>query len=628
MNRFLSRWGPWVLLAFALIYYGQYYRAGLYPAAEGGVEGMIALRLMEGQRPLIDTFLGYNLLWFYPVVGLFKVFGASYTVLRLFFFFLCLLTGLMSFRIVRLVTGNASAAFLAGFLVLLIPGQMFRNYMAFMVMLNLLVFLSAFILPAHSNPSRLFWMAAGGFSLAIAWLLRVDVGFFLTCIWIGLVIIYPFRSTSLNDFLRQARTLLLGATLAISCFLAFHLPFYLDASQRGFGSQFVAQYEQWPAMINFQGRRLLLSATGFLSESFLSLSHKTASPASEAPLPAPTPAPTSITPSSALLQSTSSSTDDHSPAIAFPSPLPAKKAPTDPSTLSRRSFSSDSARDRMLAFNLYLPIALALFLSLGAGSLGLYALFCHKEPLRDQCLALLTALACSLTLFPQYFFWRPDMVHLSEFMVPLTVTIVISCTLLLSFWNKQRLFLRIIQGFYFFTAGLTLLLYYINACQSQSSGGIAAGQHKRLEFRAAHGVNVLLSPHEYQDASAITGIISAASSPGEFLICYPYNPEINFMTARPSYEYNFYVDNAMIPSDTFYKETVEKIEKFKPVAFVIIDWPINNTEESKFKCWAVETYGYIANHYSLAYRHGNLEVFVRPDRISLIPEAYRNKILE
>jgi hypothetical protein len=193
MNRFFSRWGIWTLLAFALLYYGQYYRAGLYPAAEGGVEGMTALRLMAGWRPIADTFLGYNLLWFYPIVGLFKLFGPSYTVLRLFFFILCTMTGLMSFRIVRLCTGSAAAAFLAGLLVLLIPGQMFRNYMAFIVVLNLSAFLPAFVLPAQNTARRLLWMATCGVTLAIAWLIRVDVGFFLTLIWLGLVVTCSVR---------------------------------------------------------------------------------------------------------------------------------------------------------------------------------------------------------------------------------------------------------------------------------------------------------------------------------------------------------------------------------------------------------------------------------------------------
>jgi len=210
------------------------------------------------------------------------------------------------------------------------------------------------------------------------------------------------------------------------------------------------------------------------------------------------------------------------------------------------------------------------------------------------------------------------MVHLSEFMVPMTMTLVIACALILLSWKNCGKLQRLFLGIFLFVSALTLLLYVINACQSQSSGGIAASVNKRFEFRAANGVRVKLTRHELQDATAIYRLITATTTPRDFVICYPYNPEINFMTDRPSYEYNFYIDNAMSPAD-FYQETVGKIQKYHPATFVITDWPINNTEESKFSNWASETYAYIKANYKLAYKDGNLEVFVRPDLAFKIP---------
>jgi len=600
MSRFLSRWGIWILLAFALIYYEQYYRAGLYPAAEGGVEGMTAIRLLEGKRPIVDTFLGYNLLWFYPVVWLFKLFGPSYTVLRLFFFTLCTLTGLLSFRLVRLCTGSAAAAFLAGLLVLVIPGQMFRNYMAFIVVLNMSAFIPALVLPARNNCSRLLWMAASGVTLAIAWLIRVDVGFFLTLIWLGLVVIFPLRDLAGEGrLIRHLGTVALGALLALLCFTALHLPFYLDAARRGFAPQFLAQYSDYPRMINFQAKRLVTTAKDVLLPK----------PVQSLPVSAPAPE------SKATVMPVSTNTS-----VVVPVTTPAStQVQVKNATLARRSFTAASARDTMLAINLYLPVVTAILLGLGALAGWLLALWRRNEELRTRALLLATALGCSLTLFPQYFFWRPDMVHLSEFMVPMTVTLVIACTLSLSAWGGAGKLRRVFLGVTLAVSMATLIFYYINACQSQSSGGIAASLHKRYEFHAANGVNVKLTQHELQDASALFRIISATTSPGDYLVCYPYNPEINFMTDRPSYEYNFYIDNAMVPSARFYQETVEKIKKYHPAAFVITDWPINNTEESKFSSWASGTYGYIKMNYQLAYKDGNLELFVRPDRASKIP---------
>ncbi len=611
-EHFLRRWGIWVLLLFAILYYGQYYRAGLYPAAEGGVEGMVALRLLEGQRPIADTFLGYNLLWFYPVVALFKVFGPSYTALRIFFFFLCTLTGLISFRLVQKCTRCARVAFLAGLLVLVIPGQMFRNYMAFLVVLNMTTLLSAFVLPLRKTIPRLLWMAASGVTLAIAWLIRVDVGFFLSCIWLGLVLTYPIRSWGMRNYLPHAGVTLAGVLLAVTLFLLLHLPFYLDASRRGFVREFAGQYEQWPSLIQSRGRDVI--GTVIKSASGILVYTKCAQDIS-----VPTPKPTEIMTPPIGAVSAKGGSGERKPLASLEPAKEAMDIKAEHATLSRRSFTSDSARDRMMAINLHLPILISALLGVTALIGWFIALRRSDEKLRVQSLMLLTCLGCSLTLFPQYFFWRPDMVHLSEFMVPMTLTILIACFLMGREWMIRRGMLRLSIGIFLLFASLTLVLYYINACQSQASGGIAASLNKRIEFHAANGVNVRLTPAEFADASAITRIITAVSSPGEYLVCYPYNPEINFMTDRPSYEYNFYIDNVMVSAERFHRETLGKIELYRPVAFVITNWEVNNTEYSQFKNWAAKTYTYISENYHLAYRHGNVEVFVRPDRVSSIP---------
>lgn len=603
MNGFINRWGVWCLLGFAILYYGQYYRSGLYPAAEGGVEGMLALRLMEGQRPIVDTFLGYNLFWFYPIVALFKLCGPSYTALRLFFFMLCVLTGMMAFRFVRLATGNGLVAFLAGLLVIMIPGQMFRNYMAFMVVLNMSAFLPAFLLPLRSGSARLPWMAICGVTLALAWLIRVDVGFFLSCIWLGLVVTFPIGR---SHFLERAKTVSLGGLLALCCFMALHLPVYWDASRRGFASEFVGQYQQWPSMIGTQAKKVI----GTIGTSTDALLHRS-NPAVH-PSAAPTP-----------ISSSKPGSEGTAPVSVHPPQQEKIKSPQANAPLARRSFFAESARDRMLAINLFLPVLIAMIL--GFASLGLWvcALVRRDEVLRERSLILLASLGCSLALFPQYYFWRPDMVHLSEFMVPMTLTTLTAMTYGLAAWFHANRLKRLGLGAGWVLSALMLLLYYINAFQSQSSGGIAAGLNKRLEFHAANGVDVKLTPSEFRDATAIHRIISAVSSRGDYLICYPYNPEINFMTDRPSYEYNFYIDNVMISPERFFKEETEKIARYHPAAFVITDWEVNNTEESRFSNWAAKTYAFIQSNYKLAYQRGNVEVYVRPERFGLIPADLR-----
>lgn len=584
VERFLRTWWWALLLAFALLYYGQYYRAGLYPAAEGGMESVVALRLMQGQRPIVDTFLGYNLLWFYPVVWIFKAVGPSYTALRLFFLMLCTVTGLVAFRIVLKSTGRAWVAFLTGVLVLVIPGQMFRNYMAFIVVVNMSCFLSAYALPSRGVSRRLLWMAGCGVMLGMAYLIRIDVGVFLSLVLLGLILLFPLFPWSDHALRKRVLIALAGSALALLGVFATHLPVYLDATQRGFSSEFIGQYRQWPDMIRVQGTRMIGIASQLVS--------------------------------SAVHRSTASA----SSSLAASATVAPNAAKITHEALERRSFFSGDMRDRMLALNLYLPVLIALLLG-GGGLVGLMrGVFYRDEAAGRRALVTLTCLGCSLALFPQYFFWRPDMVHLSEFMVPMTVTMVVAALLLAESWKTAQRFSRAVMAFLLALLGVTLVLYYINACQSQSSGGIATVQNKSVEFQASNGVRVKLTPGEFKDASAINGIISAVSEPSEYVICYPYNPEVNFMTDRPSYEHNLYADNG-IPPERFHSEAVAKIKKYHPVVFVVTDWEVNNTKESRFSDWAAATYGYIVSNYVRAYRNGNVEVFVRADRACRLPRS-------
>ncbi|MBM3856517.1 MAG: hypothetical protein FJ390_00965, partial [Verrucomicrobia bacterium] len=426
------------LLLFALCYYGSYYRCSLYPASEGGIEGVVALRLMEGKVPFLETALNYNLFWFYPIVALFKIFGPSYTTLRIFFFFLATLTSLLSFYAVRLTTRNLGVATLAGLLTLILPGQLFRNYMAFLVMLNMALFLKAF-LSSHSTPQKnLLWVAAAGFALSLTFLIRVDLGFFLSLIFVPLAVIFPWischRKESLALFTHRLLLSLSALLLGIFGFFALHFPVYLHAQHRGFGPYFIAQYEQYPHMIISQGSRLF--------KKMLPASH-VASPNTQVSQNSRSGSP--------LSYSTSSS------------PSNTTKTP-----LLRRSLFSTDLREKITALNLYLPTIISLLLLFM--SIGFF--FQRETNSSQRAYQLLTSLGCSLTLFPQYFFWRPDMVHLSEFMVPMTVTIIIALFFSWKNWPASKIFSKIILSLFVFFGITTLSLYFINGCQSQSTGGI------------------------------------------------------------------------------------------------------------------------------------------------------------
>ena len=227
----LKRWGALVVAVFAIIYYSLYYRSGLNFSGEGGTVALVAMRLLEGQRPIVDTFLGYNVMWFYPVAWLFQLVGPDYTALRIYFFGLCTITGVLAFFIVRRVTGSGWFSILAALGPVLIPGMIFRNYMAFLAMLNMLVLLQAYVFEQPSKFRQVLWTIAAGISLGLTFLMRIDLGTFFTLISAGLIVLFPFSRRQFGASLAFAAT---GAFLAAMMFCLIHAPFYVDAVKRGY----------------------------------------------------------------------------------------------------------------------------------------------------------------------------------------------------------------------------------------------------------------------------------------------------------------------------------------------------------------------------------------------------------
>jgi hypothetical protein len=155
------RW-PWIvlLLLLCLCYYGSYYRHSLNFRDEGGTVALLSKRIVDGEQPFIDLVLGYNLLWFYPVVWLYQLFGVSFVVLRVYCFALSTLTVVLAFLAVEKAGGRRWIAFLVALLPLLVPGMTFKNYMPLLAVANSLALLHVALAPPHSRES--YWKTIVG----------------------------------------------------------------------------------------------------------------------------------------------------------------------------------------------------------------------------------------------------------------------------------------------------------------------------------------------------------------------------------------------------------------------------------------------------------------------------------
>ena len=589
-DTFPTSWGVLFLVVAALCYYAFYWRCGLLLSGEEGIAAVVAQRLNAGERPIVDTFLGYNVGWFYPIAWLFKLAGPNYLILRTYFFLLGILSGLTTYLTIRLVTRKSLIAAGTGLLVILMPGVIGRNYMGLLGILGMLTILGVFLIPSHkrlARPFKLLWMIAAGVSISLAWLIRIDLGFFQSILFLLTALLYLLKPEP--GFVRRLGSAVIAILILIGTFLAIQGPVYRDAIQRGFGPQFAQQYWVWPSMIRSSARQLVRQLTKPRNVPPITPEHSALSNESPSAQTSPSPAPVSHV------------ENDSSSSVSY-NDVSLKRPPLS-DILHAPKF-----KDRVFALLIYLPVPVAL-LFIGWGLFSILSSWISRSVGCWQSGGiLLVSTGSALVLFPQYFFWRPDMVHLAEFMVPFMVTLVIGLWLATSAWRNSTSGKRVLLVLIMLSAALDLGLYAIKGWQTDSSGSIAASRKRHLEFAGLNGVRVKLNPQELTRDTLLRDTILSHSKPGDYVVCYPYFPMVNFMTDRPSYEYNLYADNAL-PPQQFFDQAKLNIERYHPAVIVIGTGKVNDTESSRFQNWASKTYAYIKDHCTLVASDDEVEIY-------------------
>ncbi len=559
-----KRWWPVLLIIVAaLSYYGSYWRHWFNTHDEGGTVCLVAQRLLADERPWDDVELGYNLGWFMPLVALFKVTGVNYLAARAWFFFLATITALLGYTIVARVSGRRWLGLGVGLLLVMLPGSQFKNYIPLSEAANTTCILAAIaILPTLSRRWVLA-VALGGLVLGLTILVRVELGIFFAVIWLGLLGLLLLDSRLAG--LQRARVSAVSLLVLVAGFLAPHVPAYLGLRSRGLESHLVGEYTAW--------FRFLSSSVGINK------------PAPDIRKPAPAAAPV---------------------AVATQAPENEPEDREDRSTLARKPLSGileGTYRERQLPFLTYAPfVGYGIFFLLGIGGV-LRILVRGKFTLDATAMKWLLLIGGSLTTFPQFFLFRPDRPHLSEFMPGYIITMT-GCTALLFSASRQRILAGIVTAFLL----LQTCVFAGFALQHASAGTIAARKGRKVWFHAENGVNIRTSKKDAAHLSAVRDAVLAHSKPGDHLICFPYNPGYNLMTNRPTYLRNVYVDNDT-HSRGWAAETIREFEQKRPAVVIVDDRAINGSDGSRFSKWAAPVHAFLRTHYKLATQIGDVEVF-------------------
>jgi len=368
-------------------------------------------------------------------------------------------------------------------------------------------------------------------------------------------------------------------------------PVYVNLRARGLESQYWQEYTDWLRFLR------------------ASVQQKMEHPKQPAPAVAAVPAPTE----------SAQPADGAQPATAQPAAAevsaPVRNAENgDRSVLPRKPLSAIFLRgrwDRMQVFLTYTPLlGFAIFFI--AGVLGFIITGVRgKFTLTAMPMIWLLLIGGSLTTFPQFFLFRPDRPHLSEFMPGYIIAMVASTSLL---WPKGenrsagRRFFAIAVALFF--AG-SFAIFAVYDLHHASGGTIIARLGRKVRFHGENGVYVHATKHEAQTLQGIYDIVMKSSKPGEDVICYPYMPGYNVMTNRPTYLRNVYVDNAT-RGEHWAENTIHDFEQKHPAVVIVDDREINGTAASRFSHWGAPVYSYLKKNYTAAGKFDTTEVFVPP----------------
>jgi hypothetical protein len=195
--------------------------------------------------------------------------------------------------------------------------------------------------------------------------------------------------------------------------------------------------------------------------------------------------------------------------------------------------------------------------------------------------ATLVILVTGAAALPHYFFYRPDLSHIANFMPGFVVLAGAFA------WQGMTLNTPRVVRFIPLAVALTLMLYLSAALTTEGTGSIAGASARTEWFTSGNGVNVRLQPGEKALLEDLKRVIETHSGPDDPIVCVPYCPGIAFMTGRRLLFREQYVDDSVPLRDPeWISRAIALTQEKRPRVVIVMDWAINGTEISRFSRWA------------------------------------------
>jgi len=208
---------------------------------------------------------------------------------------------------------------------------------------------------------------------------------------------------------------------------------------------------------------------------------------------------------------------------------------------------------------------------------------------RDLLPVFLVALFSAVATLPHYFLFRPDLSHIANFMpgyIILAAVIIMTMIRLHATPHRaKRLAAVMVAGALMGHVGIYLGL----GLNSDATGSIGISGTRTERFQSVNGVDARVTPDEKVLLTALQDAVVQHSQPGDSIICYPYCPGIAFMTGRRFLLHNFFADDGTpLREPGWIEMAIARTRESKPPVVIIMDWPVNGTDRSRFNVWAAD----------------------------------------
>ncbi|MFC1798240.1 hypothetical protein ACFLZL_00325 [Thermodesulfobacteriota bacterium] len=547
IQRFKNNIIPFYILIAGIWYYSLYYNYDFNIADEGSVT-LITIKLLNGEIPFKDIILGYNLFWFYPIVFLFKIFGVNFLILKIYFMFLALLSGTISYLILTQITRKSYIAVLGSIIIILVPGTLHKTYIPLICIANIYFFLKI----TEGDPFRSTKkIILASIIISISLLVRVDLGIVCTLIIFSLLFLKIFFSEHDDKGRKISEKVILFIRyflIIVFTICVIHLPFIIVAHSQQFLTDFLQQYLNKIILITKTLKRLN------------------------------------------FLASTSSA-----------------KAVSD-TYLSRVPIMAlfFSEGKRLFSLLTYTPLLIFLITTIALvskifGRLKDFPSIFTNDTLKD-CVLLFVPIAA----FPQFFLFRPDLYHLSQFMPGFLILVFYKISKAIEAIQSETILdnkTPLLKAKKYSIPALLLLFIYVGiyvyyAMAHNGAGTVVLRKPGDKLFNGKNGVIVYMNKSLSTGFNHIMDVIEKYSDLDDYVLCYPYLPGINVISGRNTYQRRLYVDDAtLIKQPNWLKKSIEEINQKKPAIIIYSDWAVNGTEISRFSNWAGKVKKHIDDGY-------------------------------